>query len=219
MQARLRFGSRLVIALLVVLLTGLLAAPVVASIPGPTGVINGCFQMSTGKLRVIDPTSAKPSLRACHPDEVAIHWNQVGPAGPQGPPGPAGPQGPAGPAGPQGPVGPVGPQGPQGATGPQGPAGPAGPPGVSGYEMVEATFVVPAGGFVRNTVSCPAGKKVLGGGAQVVGEGSANFHTVIQELTVGTVGSPPTFVFLAAVQNNDTKDHTIGIFATCAFVS
>jgi hypothetical protein len=26
-------------------------------------------------------------------------------------------------------------------------------------------------------------------------------------------------VFLAAVQNNDTKPHTIGIFATCAFTS
>ncbi len=87
--------------------------------------------------------------------------------------------------------------------------------------MVEATFTVAANGFVRNTVSCPAGKKVLGGGAQVVGEGSANFHTVIQELTVGTVGAGPTltYVFLAAVQNNDSKAHTIGIFATCAFVS
>lgn len=71
---------------------------------------------------------------------------------------------------------------------------------------------------MRNTVSCPAGKKVLGGGAAVVGEGSADFHTVIQELTVGTLGGT-TFVFLAAVQNNDTKAHTIGIFATCAFVS
>jgi hypothetical protein len=85
--------------------------------------------------------------------------------------------------------------------------------------MVEATFAVAAGGFVRDTVSCPSGKKVLGGGAQVVGEGTANFHTVIQELTVGTVGAPPTYVFLAAVQNNDTKAHTIGIFATCAFTS
>jgi hypothetical protein len=78
---------------------------------------------------------------------------------------------------------------------------------------------VPAGGFVRDVASCPAGKKVLGGGMQVVGEGTANFHTVVQELTVGTTGSPSHDVFLAAVQNNDTKAHTIGIFATCAFVS
>jgi len=72
---------------------------------------------------------------------------------------------------------------------------------------------------VRNTVSCPSGKKVLGGGASVVGEGTANFHTVIQEATVGTTGGGVTFVFLAAVQNNDTIAHTIGIFATCAIVS
>jgi hypothetical protein len=67
-------------------------------------------------------------------------------------------------------------------------------------------------------VSCPAGKKVLGGGAKVVGEGTANFHTVIEEASVDTLGVA-TYVFLAAVQNNDTKAHTIGIFATCAFVS
>src|SRR6266566_2429096 len=145
MKLRLPFRSRLLLGVLCAALIGLLAIPVFASIPGPGGVINGCFQKSTGKLRVIDPSSSRPPLRACHPDEVAIHWNQVGPAGPAGPPGPAGPQG---------------------ATGPQG------PPGLSGYEMVEATFVVPAGGFVRDTVSCPSGKKVLGGGAQVVGEGS-----------------------------------------------
>jgi hypothetical protein len=63
------------------------------------------------------------------------------------------------------------------------------------------------------------GRGMLGGGVQVVGEGMANFHTVVQELTVGTTGSPSHDVLLAAVQNNDTKAHTIGIFATCAFVS
>ena len=78
---------------------------------------------------------------------------------------------------------------------------------------------MPAGGFLRNTVSCPAGKKVLGGGAAVVGEGTGNFHTVIQEATVGTTGGGVTFVFLAAVRNDDTVAHTIGIFATCAVVS
>lgn len=69
------------------------------------------------------------------------------------------------------------------------------------------------------TVSCPAGKKVLGGGAQVVGEGTASFHTVIQELTVGTVNGGATHVFLAAVPNNDTKAHKIGIFVACALTS
>ena len=179
--------------------------------PDPvTQVIHACYNNNSGTIKLVN--TGQP----CHENETAIQWNQTGPAGPTGPQGPAGPAGPTGPTGPQGPAGPAGPTGP---TGPQGPTGPAGPPGVSGYEIVEATFDVPAGGFVRNSVSCPAGKKVLGGGAQVVGEGSADFHTIIQEATVGTVGAPPTYVFLAAVQNNDTKAHTIGIFATCAFVS
>src|SRR6266705_3294885 len=93
MKLRLPFRSRLLLGVLCAALIGLLAIPVFASIPGPGGLINGCFQKSTGKLRVIDPSSSRPSLRACHPDEVAIYWNQVGPAGPAGPPGPAGPQG------------------------------------------------------------------------------------------------------------------------------
>src|SRR3989441_11059148 len=183
MKLRLPFRSRLLLGVLCGALIGLLAIPVFASIPGPGGVINGCFQKSSGKLRVIDPSSRRPSLRACHPDEVAIHWNQVGPAGPAGPPGPAGPQGATGPAGPQG------------------------TPGLSGYEMVEATFVVPASGFGRGTVSCPSGSKVLGGGAAVVGEGTANFHTVVRELTVGTTNGGTTFVLLAAGQTEDTVSH------------
>src|SRR5260370_15150242 len=179
MKLRLPFRSRLLLGVLCAALIGLLAIPVFASIPGPGGVINGCFQKSTGKLRVIDPSSPRPSLRACHPDEVAIHWNQVGPAGPAGPPGPAGPQGATGPTGPQGPIGPQGPAGPQGPTGPagptgpQGPAGPQGPPRLPGYEMVEATFAVAAGGFGRGTGGWPSGKEGVGRGRQDVGRGGA----------------------------------------------
>lgn len=60
-----------------------------------SGVINGCYNSTTGILRVID-TSAHQS---CHPDETALSWNQMGPRGPVGPQGPPGPTGPAGPAG------------------------------------------------------------------------------------------------------------------------
>jgi len=74
---------------------------------------------------------------------------------------------------------------------------------------------VAAGGFLRDTANCPAGKVVLGGGAQVVGEGTANFHTVLQESTGGTVGLT-TFVWLVAIRNDDSVAHTIGIFAICA---
>lgn len=65
----------------------------VASIPGPTGVINGCRSNSTGLIYV------KDSSESCGFNMTALPWNQTGP---QGPAGAAGAQGPAGPAGPSG---------------------------------------------------------------------------------------------------------------------
>lgn len=164
------FRSRLFLGGLFAIAITLPAVPVLASIPGPGGVINGCFQKSTGKLRVIDPSSAKKSMNACHPDEVAIHWNQTGPAGPPGPAGPAGAAGPPGapgPAGPAGPAGPVGAAGPPGAPGPAGATGPPGPPGLSAYEEVSRQLFIAAGAVANVTVSCSAGKKVLGGGYDI----------------------------------------------------
>jgi hypothetical protein len=58
-----------------------------AAIPGADGVINGCYNKTTGNLRVVD--SGSPCTNA----ESALSWNQ---AGTQGQPGPQGPQGPSG---------------------------------------------------------------------------------------------------------------------------
>lgn len=60
------------------------------------------------------------------------------------------------------------PAGPQGPQGPQGPAGPQGAPGVSGLEVVTAQTGFDSLAFKGVIVSCPAGKKVLGGGASVI---------------------------------------------------
>lgn len=97
-----------------------------ASIPDGNGVIHGCYQKAAGVLRVIDPATA-----SCHSSEVALNWNQTGPAGPRGATGAAGPAGPTG------------------ATGPsdawhrydQGPYGLADP-------MTEQLFNLPAGNFL-----------------------------------------------------------------------
>jgi len=62
------------------------------------------------------------------------------------------------PAGQQGPPGPVGPQGPAG------PAGPQGAPGVSGFEIVNVASALSSDDEKAITATCPAGKKVLGGG-------------------------------------------------------
>jgi len=104
-------------------------------------VINACYHIQNGQLRIVAQASD------CNPSELFISWNSTGPAGatgPQGPQGEPGPQGQpgepgsdgatgaTGPAGPQGETGLTGPQGPQGETGPAGPQGEAGLTGPQG---------------------------------------------------------------------------------------
>ena len=93
----------------------------------------------------------------------------VGPPGPGGPPGPPGPAGSAGPAGPQGPAGPPGSAGPPGPAGPAGPGGPIGPAGPSDSQVLAPVSGTSAAGLSAGqsfslTSTCPAGKKILGGG-------------------------------------------------------
>jgi len=66
-----------------------------ANIPDNQGVISGCYNGSSGALRVTDTATGSPP--ACNSSERALSWSQRGPAGPTGMRGPAGPQGPAGP--------------------------------------------------------------------------------------------------------------------------
>lgn len=82
---------------------------------------------------------------------------------------------PQGPKGDQGPRGPKGQKGEKGARGEAGPKGAAGANGVSGYEVVNQTFkevFIENSGGMRGlseikTVSCPAGKRVIGGGTDL----------------------------------------------------
>jgi hypothetical protein len=80
--------------------------------------------------------------------------------------------------------------------------------------VVESDVSLPAGGFVRQTANCPTGTVVLGGGAAVVGAGTANFGTELQESEPGTVGG--TSLWLDAVSNQSASNYTVGIFAVCA---
>lgn len=179
-----RLGVGGVIALVVALLLGTVA---LAAIPGAGGVISGCYTPRVGVLRVIDAQAGQHCLRT----EQQITWNRTGPQGPQGLPGPqglqgapglagaqglqgiAGPKGDtgapgdAGPAGGPGPKGDTGAQGlpgPQGAPGAQGPAGAA---GISGYEVVSNVSAFDSSASKLLSVFCPAGKLVIGGGAEI----------------------------------------------------
>ena len=54
-------------------------------------------------------------------------------------------------------------------AGPPGPAGPAGPPGMSATERVDATSVLNSAAFKSAFLACPAGKRLIGGGARIDG--------------------------------------------------
>lgn len=56
---------------------------------------------------------------------------------------------------------------PAGPAGPSGPAGPAGPPGLSAVERVEVTSVVNSTPSRSAAITCPTGKRLLGGGARL----------------------------------------------------
>jgi hypothetical protein len=82
---------------------------------------------------------------------------------------PAGARGPAGPQGVAGADGAPGEQGPQGPEGPAGPQGPQGAPGLSGVVTVYAdNFSNVVRLEASATATCPSGKRVIGGGAEVV---------------------------------------------------
>lgn len=59
------------------------------------------------------------------------------------------------------------PSGPQGEPGPQGQKGDTGPPGISGLEEVNAFSAFDSNSPKGATAVCPAGKRVIGGGAFV----------------------------------------------------
>jgi hypothetical protein len=152
-----------------------------AAIPGPGGVIQGCYD-SGGNVKVVE---ALPCPRSYTPFE----WNQTGPKGPSGekgdkgdtgPPGAQGAQGERGPQGIQGipgqegergpqgiqgPPGEAGANGQQGVQGPKGDPGPAGPAGAaSGFEIVEGPRIeVTQHSFGSSTATCPTGKVMLAG--------------------------------------------------------
>ena len=163
------------------LMLGAIAAAVVAAmaggiawaaIPGPGGVIQGCYD-NGGNVKVVD---ALPCPKGSKP----LPWNQ------------------------------------------------AGAPGVSGHEIVTETKFFDEtvlGIFERMTVTCPEGKKVLGGGGSLIyGPGADPFlegvtfgpGDVRQSFPVGDTGWLAVF----SVENNPGPEpFTVSVYAICATVS
>ncbi len=95
---------------------------------------------------------------------------------------PAKTSGPQGPAGVRGAMGPQGPQGVPGATGQSGPVGPAGT--IATTSILSSTALTSATNPAAGTVlvartSCPAGKVLLSGGAQVYAPGAQADRNVV----------------------------------------
>jgi len=204
-------------AVLAVLVVG--GGVALATIPGGGGAINGCYNKSSGALRVIDSTVA-----SCSNGESAISWNQTGPqglpgaqgaAGPKGDKGDKGDQGPAGPtgqqgpkgdagdqgtAGPQGPKGDAGPQGPEGQAGPQGPVGPAGSGGVSGRQVAMDGKTVWPLSTETAVATCSDGKVPVGGGVStqglVTGDGIITDSYPTSDGWYGRVNNPGADLFV-----------------------
>jgi hypothetical protein len=117
-----------------------------------------------------------------------------------------------------------------GATGPTGKKGPTGATGISGYEVVTKDSVITEGspGGVRmieaDSVDCPAGKSVLGGGGSGTWIDTGNFpHAGDVALSDPVVGPPARWYVGIAKPNGDFfatgEKASIHLVVICAVVS
>lgn len=135
---------------------------------------------------------------------------------------------PPGSAGPRGATGPKGPAGLKGPKGEKGDKGAPGASGVSGYEVVSQAFkevFVQNSGGMRGlsevkTVSCPAGKRVIGGGSDLGTDATQNGQQ--RQVTISLSGPDGTGSgWSVQLFNNSTSIDTsidLRVFAICASV-
>jgi hypothetical protein len=102
------------------------------------GLLYACYVPNSGTVYRIKVSDTKQECASRR--HVEFHWNETGPAGAPGL------------------------KGEKGDAGPQGVPGVAGASGITGYEVVSADFGPMMDREFRGTVSCPAGKRALGGG-------------------------------------------------------
>lgn len=136
------------------------------------------------------------------------------------------PRGPEGPQGPRGSQGPKGQKGANGAKGEAGARGPAGANGVSGYEVVsqtfEGVFIQNSGGFRGlsevKTVSCPAGKRAIGGGSDLGTNAGQNGQQRQVTVSLSAPNGTGTGWSVQLFNNSTSIDTSIDlkVFAICA---
>jgi hypothetical protein len=106
---------------------------------------------------------------------------------------------------------------PRGPQGPPGPPGPAGPPGagVGGLERTSSQSSTDSTNSRSLPATCPSGKRVLGGGASVTGDGAANV-TISESFPNSSLNG-----WTAAARESDATDATwqLTVYALCAAAS
>lgn len=185
------------------------AAPMRASRTFDPETIYACVIPGSGAMYRIKATDPSETCRS--PSHLQLQWQVTGPGGDQGPQGPEGPAGAEGPPGPVGPAGPAGPQGAVGPAGPQGPTGAQGPAGPSGFSGVERVLTQVQNAYLATSetvvASCPAGKKVLGGGAA--------FDPIIGRLAQSRPSADRT-AWIAVFENLGASTPWLNAYAFCA---
>ena len=114
---------------------------------------------------------------------------------------------------PAGAQGPAGPKGDKGDRGDKGDKGSAGAPGLSGYQVVRVQGPFTHDVFVTARASCPAGKKLIAGGAGI---------GVISDNSQFLVESEPSAdgtAWVAAATNPKALGTVVNATAVCANVS
>jgi hypothetical protein len=106
------------------------------------------------------------------------------------------------------------PPGPRGETGAQGPQGPKGSPGTSGRQVVKADSALSSASSKSVTAACPAGKKALGGGVEVSGDGRDRV-SVTGSVPAGDAGWQARAVELLST----SAPWQLHVYAVCAFVA
>ena len=98
-------------------------------------------------------------------------------------------------------------------AGPTGPAGPAGPSGVSGLERVDATSATNSTPGRTAAMACPAGKRLLGGGARV--------NPVLPQVAITSSypGDDNTYQASAREVTATGANWSLTVFAICAVAS
>jgi hypothetical protein len=168
----------------------------VSRIPGPGGIIHGCYKKHKGNLRLV------PAGRRCSRKELAIAFNQTGPRGV------AGPRGAKGTTGAKGATGATGSPGAKGEQGPQGP----------GATTFSTTFAQDAEGPPLATLSngitvtgfcLSAGKVVLA----VKASGPVRLQASGTETQNGTLASVDTNDAAQSVEASGTESADLDVIA------